>query len=99
MEPFEHEELSDRELDSILQTWDITPAPARLRGAIFGATHRPWWRASIRVPVPLAGLLVAIMVFVAWRAIAVAPHVSPGHELRPVAELRPIIIRGRNAQN
>jgi hypothetical protein len=105
MESFENDELSDRELDSMLRAWDAPEAPARLRAAVFPKTRRPWWtevwRASFRVPVPVALVFGAIMVFVVWRAMTLAPRieVARSHELRPVTELRPIIIRSQHAQN
>ncbi len=138
MEPFENDELSDRELDALLSSWIAPPAPAHLRAAVFPAS-KPWWlslwSASFRVPVPVAFCLVIMLAFVAWRWLTpVAPrvvvqtervevpvikkelvtktvyrdrivHVPAAiaklnvHELQPVAELRPRIIRSRNAQN
>jgi hypothetical protein len=133
MEPFENDDLSHRELDSILRAWETPRAPARLRAAVFPKATRPWWmniwRASFRVPVPVACVLAIMLAFVLWRAIAIAPRVeiraqrievpvvqkeivtrtvyrdravtpkAASHELRPVAELRPIVIRRRNDQN
>ena len=55
MEPFEKDELTDRELDGMLAHWKSPSAPARLKAAVFGERRLPWWRrlwsASIRVPV------------------------------------------------
>ncbi len=135
MEPFENDVLSDQELDSILRAWDVPQAPARLRAAVFPEPRSGWWRnlwrASLRVPVPVACVLGAILAFAGWRALTLAPRVEirterveipvvkqevktvtrtvyrdryvaskpSGNELRPVAELRPIIIRSRNDQN
>ena len=138
MEPFENDELSDRELDALLSAWIAPPAPARLRTAVFPAS-KPWWRtlwsASFRVPVPVAFCLAIMLAFVAWRwltpgaprvvirtervevpvvkrevltntiyrdRIVHVPAATAGlnvHELQPVAELRPRIIRSPNAQN
>ncbi|MGA3095057.1 MAG: hypothetical protein ABSF25_01275 [Bryobacteraceae bacterium] len=71
MEPFDKDELSDRELDAILAAWESPPAPARLRAAVFPEASKPWWRAlwsaSIRVPVPVACFLVLALAFAAWR--------------------------------
>src|SRR5580698_652125 len=65
MEPFEKDELQDRELDGLLQQWRAPQAPARLRQAVFPMPSRPWWlrvwTASIRVPLPVAcALLLAL---------------------------------------
>jgi hypothetical protein len=138
MEPFENNELTDREMDALLSAWTAPPAPARLRAAVFPAS-KPWWRnlwrASFRVPVPVAFCLAIMLAFVAWRwltpgaprvvirtervevpivkreiltntvyhdRIVHVPDPPAGlnvHELQPVAELRPRIIRNRNAQN
>ena len=138
MEPFENDELSDRELDALLSAWIAPPPPACLREAVFPAS-KPWWRtlwsASFRVPVPVAFCLAIILALVAWRwlnpgaprvvirtervevpvvkkevltntvyrdRIVHVPAPAAGlnvHELQPVAELRPRIIRSRNDQN
>jgi hypothetical protein len=133
MKPFENDELSDRELDSILRAWDVPQTPVHLRAAVFAKPVVPWWRnlwrASFRVPVPVACILGAILAFAAWRMLSVAPRIEirtqrieipvvrkevvtqtvyrnrtitprpASHELRPVAELRPIIIRSQHDQN
>ncbi len=71
MEPFEKDELSDRELDAILPAWRCPPAPARLRAAVFPAASRPWWRAlwnlSFRVPMPVACGLAIMLALLVWR--------------------------------
>jgi hypothetical protein len=137
MEPFEEDELLDRELDAILPAWKSPPAPARLRAAVFPNTSAPWWRTlwttSFRVPLPAAVGVALLLAFGAWRWFTPPParvviqtervevpvvkkeivtvyrdrivHVpaatagSNAHELQPVAELRPRIIRRQNAQN
>src|SRR5271167_3930799 len=80
MEPFEDYELSDRELDSILRAWDVPQAPARLRAAVFPEARGGWWRnlwrASFRVPVPVACVLGALLAFTAWRTLTLAPRVE-----------------------
>jgi hypothetical protein len=132
MKPFDHEELSQKELDELLQEWRAPAPPAHLRAALFPEVARPWWRrlwtVSIRVPLPVAcclGLLLAVAV---WRTAQPAPAkptvVAPAerrevpvepdrtaasklaaahgltfNELRPVDELRPRIIRRKNAKN
>jgi len=71
MEPFEKDELSDRELNNLLPQWKAPDAPARLRGAVFPESRRPWWRrlwtASIRVPLPVACALLALLAFALGR--------------------------------
>jgi hypothetical protein len=41
MELFENDELSERDLDSILQAWDIPQAPAHLRATVFAKPALP----------------------------------------------------------
>ena len=124
MEPFEKDELTDRELDVALAQWKGPLAPARLRRAVFGE-RRAWWRrvwsASIRVPVPMACAIAVIAVLGAVKWVRPEPparvvvrtervEVPVVRERvvyrdrpapkpvaaawRPVAELRPRIIRG-----
>jgi hypothetical protein len=55
------------------------------------------WSASIRVPVPALLMLAILLGIVVWQR---SPGPRPeGHELQPVAELRPKIIRSGNVQN
>jgi len=111
MEPLERDELerdelSNSELDELLPQWKAPVAPARLRSALFGQSPRAWWRtmwsASIRIPVPALLVLAILLGIVVWQR---SPGARPeGHELQPVAELRPKIIRTKitrsgNAQN
>ena len=100
MEPLDHDELSNEELDRVLPAWTAPPAPARLRAAVFDGASRSWWwklwTASVRIPAP-ALLILAVLVGIAfWRR-----GVTGGadRQLQPVAELRPKIIRSVNAQN
>jgi hypothetical protein len=97
MEPFNEDDLSDRELDAILQEWKAPPAPAGLRASIFPAASRPWWQslwtASIRIPLPAAIVVAMVLAMVAWRWILPAAPPANVHELQPVAVLRPVIIR------
>jgi hypothetical protein len=132
MEPFEKDELQDRELDSMLQQWRAPRAPARLRQAVFPAPARPWWlrlwATPIRVPLPLAcALLLALALGVSLlprpvpatrtviktervevpvirerivtRTVYRDRKVQPPQAWRPVAELRPRIIRRGHDQN
>ena len=111
MDPLERDELSNSELDELLPEWKAPVAPARLRSAVFGPSPRGWWSstwwrtmwsASIRIPVPALLILAILLGIAIWpRSPAARPE---GHELQPVAELRPRIIRTNiirsgNAQN
>jgi hypothetical protein len=138
MEPFEKDELQDRELDGLLRQWRAPQAPARLRQAVFPKKSRLWWlklplktplrlslrlwTTSIRVPLPVAcALLVALALGVSlWprpvpatrtvikrervevpvieervvtRTVYRDRQVESLKAWRPVAELRPRIIR------
>ena len=80
MEPFDKDELTDRELDCALKQWKAPETPARLRSAVFGE-RRAWWRriwsASIRVPLPVACAiaLVAVLIITKWPRSEAAPRV------------------------
>jgi hypothetical protein len=98
MEPFREDELSDQELDAILREWKAPGPPAHLRAALFPDGSRGWWRKvwslSIRVPVPVMAMVAIMLALAAWRGLYQAePRERTGHELQPVAELRPVIIR------
>lgn len=71
MEPFDGDELSDAELDSLLKKWEAPQAPARLRAAVFPEEAAPWWRrlwsASLRVPMPVAAALAIALALGAWQ--------------------------------
>ncbi|SPE41729.1 hypothetical protein SBA3_4550004 [Candidatus Sulfopaludibacter sp. SbA3] len=115
MEPFEHDELSEQELDDLLNQWTSPAAPPHLRAALFPPAPGSWWRrmwtVSIRVPLPVACCLALLLAAAAWRAAQPAPPAfkptvvsTPAHdltfnELRPVVELRPRIIRRENGKN
>ena len=130
MEPFEHDELSDAELDSLLKRWEVPPALARLRAALFpeaGSWWRRLWSASLRVPLPLAAALAVALALGAWqwgrpgapprelvrtervevpvwkdrvvvRTVYRYRVAAPVQTLKPVAELRPRIIRTTDEQ-
>jgi len=71
-ERFENdEELSDRELDSILPEWKSPIAPQHLRAALFpeapASSWRRLWSISIRVPFPVACCLAIVLALVVWR--------------------------------
>jgi hypothetical protein len=115
MQPSDNNELTDRELDAILPEWKIPGAPARLRAAVFPEVPGPWWQglwgASIRIPVPVACILAAVLVLAAWRWFTprtiyrdrLVPVKAMGAQdmsaLRPVTELTPRIIRRPDARN
>jgi hypothetical protein len=108
MEPFEKDDLTDQELDALLPVWNVPEMPATLKARIF---PNPWWRriwgASIRVPVPIACAVAALLAAAATRSLL--PSRAPQPAVRsesahpvaaivwhPVKELRPRIIRSGN---
>jgi hypothetical protein len=106
MEPFEHDELTDRELDRILAEWKSPEAPARLRTALFREESTSlwsrFWSISFRVPLPVACGLIFLLALFFWRWESRPDHpvaVSNPSELQPVKEIRPRIIRRQDAQN
>ena len=100
MEPND-DELTDRELDRLLPEWHAPAAPARLRSAVFPQSRRPWWKtiwsSSIRVPIPALALFAVVLLLIVWRRPGATVPAGAGptqsQELRPVAELRPVVIR------
>jgi len=108
MEPFENDELTESELDRLLQGWTAPAAPARLRASIFPEASAPWWTrlwlASFRIPVPVACVLLVVIAAAVWRVAKppAVPRAATSFDiqgLKPVAELRPRIIRGGDAKN
>ena len=101
MEPLDRDELSNEELDRVLRAWTAPTGSGVLKAAIFGSAGRPWWwklwTASVRIPAP-ALLILAVLLGIAFSR---ARNITGGadHQLQPVAELRPKIIRSANAQN
>lgn len=94
------EPLDDRELKSILDLWTAPDAPARLRETLFA--RQPWWgrfwRAQIRIPVPVAicAIVLALVASVIQTTRPPKPPVVTEvtfRELQPVKELKPRIIR------
>lgn len=71
MEPFEKQDLTDRELDNLLPEWKAPEAPAHLRAAVFGEPARPWWRrmwnVTVRVPLPAACAVLLLAALAVWR--------------------------------
>jgi hypothetical protein len=98
------EMLNDEELDQVLRSWRAPVAPP--------IVHRPRWRrwftGSIRVPVPVAVCLVVIVAAgfvvmgrprVVYREVLVPMSSISFQGLQPVDELRPRIIRRKDAEN
>ena len=63
------EPLEDNELDAMLRTWETPPAPERMRTRFLAAKppRRNIWSASIRIPLPVAVLLLCALALGAWR--------------------------------
>ena len=107
MEEREQPDLTNPELDALLQEWGTPVAPARLRSAVFRRQSVPWyrhWFTSIRIPIPIAAVLGILLLLAGWqwgtrseRARAATAHAFTFQGFSPVAELRPRIIRGHHA--
>ena len=101
----DHDEmLNDEELDQVLRSWRAPVAPP--------IVHRPrWWKwctGSIPVPVPVAvclvvsiaaGFVVMSRPRVVYREVTVPMSSISFQGLQPVDELRPRIIRRKDAEN
>lgn len=63
-------ERNDSELHEVLREWKAPETPASLASRVL-RDHRAWWevlvRGYIRVPVPVACVLVMLMIAGAWR--------------------------------
>jgi hypothetical protein len=118
MENRERPDLTDPELDALLHTWKTPIAPPRLRSAVFPkqsvAWYRRWWAASVRIPLPVAAVVCALLLIAGWQwgtrkeraraesvlnSLASAPPSVTFQGFLPVAELRPRIIRSHHARN
>ncbi len=73
MEPFEGQDLSDHELDRMLREWRTPRPPARLRAEVFGEKPAPWWKRSVRIPLPVAACLVLVIGIAGWRLASTRP--------------------------
>lgn len=86
--------MTDDELKSLLQTWQAPPAPESLRARVFHR-RRPAWRwllsGQIRVPVPVALMVICLLAFIAWRA--VRPPASSLSDFQQVQQFQPRIVR------
>jgi hypothetical protein len=104
------EPLSDKELSAFLREWKAPSAPRSLEEKFFpSAPSVPSWRwllnGTVRVPVPVAILLAAILLIsalaVVWNR---RPTGLPGREVtfadfQPVNQLQPRIIRSSHEGN
>lgn len=86
--------MTDEELKSMLRTWQAPPAPESLRARVF----RPTWNSfrwllsgEIRLPVPVALLLLALLLFIAWRELR--PPDNSLSNFEQVHKFEPRIVR------
>ncbi len=101
MEEQRNFEMTDDELNALLDRWQAPVAPAKLRKAIF---PRRFWAASIRIPVPVAAFIVlALLVWTTLRFVPVAPPVTASRStfgnFMPVRELKVRILARPHANN
>ena len=89
MEPNEDSELRD-----LLRVWQAPPVPvADMERRLFGA-RGSWWRASIRVPFPIACCLVLLMAAVVWRS-ARPPKTLPPRVVIQTERVEVPVVRDR----
>lgn len=67
--------MEDDELKRMLGAWHAPEPDPALRGRIFGPPGTPWWRASVRLPLPAAACLAAALLLLAVVAITRRPEV------------------------
>jgi len=90
----------DRDLSNLLREWRISSVPRSLDERVSRA-GRPWWRVmltgSIRVPIPVAAAMAAVLLMAgAWlkpRPPVVAPAGINLEQFRPVSDLNVRVIR------
>lgn len=89
----------DKQLRELLKEWQLPGAPPSLDARVL-ALRKPWWKSTIRIPVPLAFAIAAVIVIMAFallRRPAVPPPPSTSVNLadfRPVADMKYRVIRG-----
>jgi hypothetical protein len=99
MQPSDDFRNEDAQLREVLEEWRAPQTPASLDERVLAARQpRPpqaWWRflinGYIRVPVPVACCLAALMMFAAWRSIkAVGPSAPCSIAEQPAVCTSPI---------
>ena len=103
------EPLDDEELNAFLREWQAPPAPPSLGEKFFPTiASAPWWRwlvgGTIRIPVPAAIAVVAILLISVFFGVLNSRAKGPPREVRfadfqPVNQLQPRIIRSSHAGN
>src|ERR1700691_5633367 len=71
MEP-DKKELSDAELDGLLQAWEAPHAPKTLRAAVLSSSTGAWqkfWSGSLRIPIPALCIMSCVIVLLAALAV------------------------------
>jgi hypothetical protein len=81
------ERQNDPELHELLREWTVPDAPASLEARVF-ENRRSWWgvliHGYIRVPVPVACCLTALMIVGAWRLASLSVNgCAPARALTP----------------
>lgn len=91
----QHPQDDDAQLRGLLREWKAPETPASLEQRVLGSRgpREPWWRflfnGYIRVPVPVACALVALLTFAAWRVADQPPDLAcPKEPLRQRLEDR-----------
>jgi hypothetical protein len=86
--------MTDDELRSILRTWHAPAAPGTLYGRVFHA-RGSWGRwllsGEIRLPVPVALVLLALLLLIAWRELR--PPQNSLSNFEQVHKFQPRIVR------
>jgi hypothetical protein len=99
------EPMNDRELNELLCQWKAPTAPASLGEKLFTRPEpNSWWRwllrGSIRVPVPVGAVILAILIASVYAAVTGPQRQAPSParqvslaDFRPVPQLEVRIIR------
>ena len=104
------EPLDEQELKQLLARWEAPPAPASLRESVL-QDRMKWWRwlisGTIRVPVPIGMLAIALLAIWLYSTAVTRPKSMPPQReepvlmkgFKPVEQLTPVIIRRSNEGN
>jgi len=96
--------IDDQKLSALLKEWRAPNAPASLDARVLGP-HRRWWSfllsGSIRVPVPVMGVIAAILVVMTVALVRQRPAAPLSTRIdladfRPTQDLNVRVIRGQH---
>ncbi|HVY94452.1 MAG TPA: hypothetical protein VHA14_16940 [Bryobacteraceae bacterium] len=87
----------DNKLSELLKEWQLPGAPPSLDARVL-TLRKPWWRKSVRIPVPVAFAIAATLVLMAVALLRRPPAPPPATsvnlaEFQPVKDMNVRVIR------